>query len=278
MSYTLGLYEKAMPESFSLKEKLLCAKKYGFDFVELSIDESDKKIARLNWSDEEILAFKKDEIESGIFFKSICLSAQRKFPFGSTDEAVRTKGMQILKKAVIFAYKTGIRIIQLAGYDVYYEKNSEITLNLFKKGLKEAVEFASLYGVMLAFETMETPFMNTVEKALKYVNLINSPYLKIYPDIGNLTNSGCDLKKDILAGKGNYAAVHLKETKPEIFRECLFGTGHVNFDAAISKFKKCGVNSYLAEMWCVDSNWEENIKNASIFLRKKLDSAYNSLY
>lgn len=41
-------------------------------------------------------------------------------------------------------------------------------------------------GIVLGFETMETPFMDTVEKAMRYVNLVSSPYLGVYPDIGNL--------------------------------------------------------------------------------------------
>lgn len=31
----------------------------------------------------------------------------------------------------------------------------------------------------LGFETMETPFMDTVEKAMHYVKLVDSPYLGV---------------------------------------------------------------------------------------------------
>jgi hypothetical protein len=37
-------------------------------------------------------------------------------------------------------------------------------------------------GCHLAFETMETAFMNTVGKAMAYVDRIQSPYLQVYPD------------------------------------------------------------------------------------------------
>lgn len=274
MNYTLGLYEKAMPENFSLGEKLSCAKKHGFDFVELSIDESDKKLSRLDWGKNEIKDLKLKADETGIYFKSICLSAHRKYPLGSENPETARKSVEILKKAVLFAYNSGIRIIQLAGYDVYYEKSNEKTRENFYENLKICVDFAAMYGVMLAFETMETPFMNTVEKAMAYVKAIDSPYLKVYPDAGNLTNSGSDTETDIMKGKGNIAAAHLKETKPGIFRECIFGEGHVDFEKAISAFKKCGVRSYLAEMWCTDGEWETNIKNAAVFLRSKLDLYY----
>ena len=46
---------------------------------------------------------------------------------------------------------------------------------------------AAARGIVMGFETMETEFMNTTEKAMKYVNLIDNPYLGVYPDSGNLT-------------------------------------------------------------------------------------------
>lgn len=48
-NYRLGIYEKAMPDGMTLEEKLLLAKQTGFDYVELSIDETEEKIARLDF-------------------------------------------------------------------------------------------------------------------------------------------------------------------------------------------------------------------------------------
>ena len=54
--YVLGLYEKAMPKELSWKEKLLAAKEAGYDFVEISIDETEEKLARLDMPVEERLS------------------------------------------------------------------------------------------------------------------------------------------------------------------------------------------------------------------------------
>ena len=54
-AYTIGLYEKAMPKDLTWKEKLTAAKEAGYDFVEISIDETDEKLARLEWTKEERL-------------------------------------------------------------------------------------------------------------------------------------------------------------------------------------------------------------------------------
>mgnify|MGYP000220064753 CR=1 FL=1 len=92
---------------------------------------------------------------------------------------------------------------------------------------------AARKGVVLGFETMETPFMDTVEKAMEYVKKIDNAYLGIYPDIGNLKNAsllyGTSVNDDLKKGKGHLFAAHLKETVPGKYREIPFGTGHTEF-------------------------------------------------
>ena len=41
MTRPIGIYEKATPKHFSWRERLEFAKEMGFDFVEMSVDESD---------------------------------------------------------------------------------------------------------------------------------------------------------------------------------------------------------------------------------------------
>ena len=46
--YKIGLYEKAMRNSLNWHDKLICAKECGYDYVEITIDATEEKIARLN--------------------------------------------------------------------------------------------------------------------------------------------------------------------------------------------------------------------------------------
>lgn len=52
--YYLGLYEKSMPNTLSWEEKLKVVKEAGFDYLEMSIDETEEKLARLDQSVDEI--------------------------------------------------------------------------------------------------------------------------------------------------------------------------------------------------------------------------------
>ena len=168
-----------------------------------------------------------------------------------------------MEKAIRLAEDLGIRIIQLAGYDVYYEEGSEETRERFEENLKKAVEMAAKAGVMMGFETMETE----LEKAMVYVNRVNSPYLNVYPDLGNVTNAavtyGTDVEEDLETGRGHLAAMHLKETLPGKFREIPFGTGHVDFEAGIRKAWELGVRKFVTEFWYVGNpDWTEDLKFA----------------
>lgn len=280
--YFIGLYEKAMPNTLSWREKLECARDNNFDFVEISIDETDEKLKRLDMTKEERWALCDVMYEVGVPIRTMCLSGHRKYPLGSLDETTRNRGMRIMEKAIELSDDLGIRIIQLAGYDVYYDKGNEETRRLFSENLKKAVEMAARSGIILAFETMETDFMNTVKKAMEHVNRVNSPYLGVYPDCGNITNAaktyGTDEISDLRSGEGHIFAVHLKETIPGKFREVPFGTGHVKFEDIIKTSWNMGVRRFVTEFWYTgNGNYREEIKNAREFMDEKFRMALSEL-
>ncbi len=112
----------------------------------MSLDETDARLARLDWSPEQRLALVKAVAETGVRVPSMCLSAHRRFPLGSEDDAVRHQGLEIMRKAIQLAQDVGIRVIQLAGYDVYYQQANDETRRRFRDGLKQSVEMASRAG------------------------------------------------------------------------------------------------------------------------------------
>jgi L-ribulose-5-phosphate 3-epimerase len=274
--YSIGLYEKAMPASLNWEEKLLCARECGYDFVEISIDEKDEKLERLDWNLEKRQELIKTMQKVGVPIRSMCLSGHRKYPFGSSNPKVRERSMDIMEKAIQFADDIGIRIIQLAGYDVYYEDSTPESRRLFEENLKKATLMAASKGIVMGFETMETEFMNTTEKAMKYVKIVDNPYLGVYPDSGNLTNAavtyGTSVLDDLETGRDHIFALHLKETVPGKFREIPFFTGHVDFEAIIQKAWELGIRRFVTEMWDVgNATWKDDIKAANSGMKKILD-------
>lgn len=277
-NYQLGLYEKSMPGDLTWAEKLQAARNAGFDYVEMSIDETDAKLARLDMTDGEIDAVRAAMRATGVPFRSICLSGHRKFPFGCPDRQKQDRSLEIMQKAIGLAAKLGIRTIQLAGYDVYYEEGTDKTRADFLQNLRKAADMAAAEGIQMGFETMETPFMDTVEKAMDYVRQVDSPYLGVYPDSGNITNAALlydgDVADDLETGRGHIVAVHLKETVPGKYREIPFGTGHVDFQKIVDKSWQLGVRRFVGEFWYdPQTDWREELQKANDFLRSYLDKA-----
>ncbi len=275
-SYELGLYEKAMPSSLSWWEKLTAAKKAGYDYLEMSIDASEEKIRRIYMSKQERFELIRDMYQTEMPIRTMCVSALTKFSLGNPDGEKAGRGMEIAEKSIELAADLGIRVVMIPGYDVYYEPSDEKTKRGYLENLRRVAEIAEKTGVILGLETMENEFMNTVEKAMKYVVLCGSNYLKIYPDIGNLTNAAKQYKMDVLEdlqlGKGNITSMHLKETLPGRYREVPYGTGHVDFEAAIRKAWQMGIRRYVTEFWYLgEENWSEELKKAHDKMSKILN-------
>ena len=100
--YKIGIYEKALPKNITWQERLSLAKACGFEFIEMSIDESNDRLSRLNWTKSERIALHQSIIQSGITIPSMCLSAHRRFPFGSKDKKFVKNPLKLWKKPLIF--------------------------------------------------------------------------------------------------------------------------------------------------------------------------------
>lgn len=277
-----GIYEKALPKNISWRERFELAKSLGFDYIEISIDETDERLNRLNWSREERLTILNDMSETNIRIASMCLSGHRRFPFGSKDVKIREHALKIMYDAVDLAVDLGIRTIQLAGYDVYYEEKNETTRAYFIENLQRAVSYAASRQVVLAIEIMDDPFINSISKYLKIKENIPSPYLKVYPDLGNLSAwSENDVSYELEKGIDEIVAIHLKDTfsvTPTYegkFKEVPFGAGCVDFVGCLKTLKRLNYGgSFLIEMW---SETEENpipyIKEAKAFIETQFKEA-----
>lgn len=255
MQNLLGIYEKALPLDISWEQRLLLAQSLGFDYVEISIDETDARLDRLT-NQSEINKIRSAIEKSSIPIMSMCFSGHRRFPLGSRDQVVRERSLSLMQSAIDFSVALGIRVIQLAGYDVYYEESGEDTVLLYRENLKKCIKMAERSQVMLAMEIMDTPFMNSISKYMVYDELYQSPWFCVYPDLGNLSAWENDVEKELHFGKHRIVAVHLKDTLAPTkdfagkFKCVPFGEGCVDFEKCLMTLK---INDYrgpfMIEMW-----------------------------
>lgn len=277
----LGLYEKAIPAQTSWLEKLQKAKELSFDFLEISIDESDERLARLDWTPmqkRELTALSQDLNMPVI---SMCLSGHRRFPYGSADQKIVKKAREIMSKALDFAAYCGIRNIQMAGYDVYYEESTPASRNQFKEELALAVQEAAARQIMLSVEIMDYPFMSSITRFAEITKDIHSPWLTVYPDVGNLTAWWNNVPEELTSYIDRISAIHLKDTKPVgpkslgQFRDLAIGEGTVDFVEIFKALKSVNYSgSFVLELWGdkVD-NYEKLITSSRNAILKAMKQA-----
>ncbi len=277
MQQLFGIYEKAFPDVMCWQERIAIAKRAGYDFIEFSVDESDGRLARLSWSKSERQALRRLFENEGLKLLSMCLSGHRRYPFGSRDPAVRAKAREIMSQAIELAEDLGIRNIQLAGYDVYYEPHDTETERWFEEGLWYAADLAARANIMLSIEVMDTPFLGTVTACRRFVDRIQSPWLKIYPDLGNLSQWSESPALELAKGADAIVAIHLKDTKPGVFKGVPFGEGTVDFRGLFKALKALNYKGpYMVEMWADNSAplspraVEQQIKDAKAWLIERM--------
>ncbi|MFZ7172804.1 L-ribulose-5-phosphate 3-epimerase [Avibacterium volantium] len=276
--HKLGIYEKALPKHISWQDRLSIAKACGFDFVEISIDESDERLSRLDWTKAQRLELVQAIIKTGVTIPSMCLSGHRRFPLGSHDEATRQKAYEIMEKAIQLAVDVGIRTIQLAGYDVYYEEQDESTLERFQQGMEWAVELAASNQVTLSMEIMDTQFMSSITRWKKWDDIIRSPWFTVYPDLGNLSAWNDNVVEELKLGIDKISAIHLKDTYKVTetctgqFRDVPFGEGCVDFVTCFKTLAELNYRgAFLIEMWTEKAQEPiEEIIKARRFIEQKM--------
>ena len=273
---SIGLYEKALPENLSWEERLIAVRDAGYSFMEISIDETDERIERLKWDMAKKKNLREISENTGVPILTMCLSGNRRFPIGSAFGDIQKKGMEMITDAISFASHLGIRIVQIAGYDVVPgEKSTELSRETFGINLRKSINLAASLGVMLALENVDSEFGDSLDKIMPYIKDINSPWLQIYPDFGNLTAMNQDVERQLQACASHIAAIHVKDTLEGVVRNIPFGEGKVDFISAFKVLKNVGFNGpFLLEMWADDK--KDNfvtIKNSREWVVEKLRQA-----
>lgn len=274
-SALFGIYEKALPALSGWPEKLDAAAAAGYEFIEIAVDDDINRLNRLDWNSDQRALLREASANSGVRLQTIVLSVHRRFPLGSGTPATRKRALDILKKAVDLAADVGARIIQVAGYYVFYEKHDAGSRGRFIEGLQRGLERASQAGAMLGIETMDGEDITSVERAMEIVSEVNSPWLQVYPDVGNLAANGLDVAAELRLGAGHLVGIHLKDTRPGEYRRVPFGEGIVPFKDVFQTLTDIGYDGgYLVEMWNDDAPDAMNITaNARGWLEDRMNDA-----
>jgi len=164
---------------------------------------------------------------------------------------IRHEGVKIIKQTIDLAHDINIPVIQLAGYYSFFDDERDgRERKRFIESLEKVTAYASWKGIMLGLENMDGKDILSMNDSIGILKEINSPWLQLYPDIGNLAANGLSVEKELENISNHIISIHLKDTKKNVFRRVPFGEGIVNFKVAGDILREENYKgNYTIEMW-----------------------------
>lgn len=245
----LGIYEKALSGT-DWAARCSAAAAGGYGFIELSVDDSAPKLARLEWSATDRRSVRETAAAAGVRVGTIVLSAHRTFPWGSADEGLRARADCLAARAIELAADLGADRVQLAGYFTFEGPRHARARECFIAGVRRAAEAAEQRGIRLAIENMDGADVLSATDATLLVREIDREVVRLYPDVGNFAGNGFDAVVELRAVLPFAEAVQLKDAKRGEFRRVPFGTGLVDWPAVLHLLNEVGWTGPVSvEMW-----------------------------
>lgn len=269
----LGIYEKALLPG-SVESLFTSAAQSGFSFVDLSIDESPERLARLSWPSHRRDQVRNAARDAGVEIGGLCLSAHRTIAPGSADPAQREAARTLLVDAIDLARDLGAPVVQIAGYYAHYEAPRPGARDDYIDVLTAGTRHAARRGVALGIENVEGTDIVSVQAAMAVVDAIGSPWFALYPDIGNFVVQSRDVVSEMRASMGHALAWHVKDARPGEPRRVPMGGGDVPWDAAFTELaRQRWSGRVMVEMWNDDNDANQIAAQAGAFIAERMNAA-----
>ena len=256
---TLGIYEKALvsnplADGDDWRRFLEQVPAAGFSYLDISIDEAPEREARLEWARDRRLMVRRAVESVGTMIGGMCLSVHRRIAPGSADPAVRERARQVMAQGLRLCHDLGVGVLQVAGYYCYYEGPNPDAERHYGQLLADAAPLAARLGVVMGIENVDGTDVTSVRKAMQFVEEVGSPYLQVYPDLGNIAEQGLDPGVELAAGRGHMVALHAKDVRVGEPRRVDMGTGIVDWDRSFELLRAQGwAGRMMIEMWNDDA-------------------------
>ncbi|BDA64772.1 L-ribulose-5-phosphate 3-epimerase [Actinomyces capricornis] len=277
---SLGIYEKALVSNplasgQDWRRFLEQVPSAGFSFLDLSIDESPQREERLDWGPAQCRRVRDAADDVGAAIGGVCLSLHRRIGPGSADPEVRRRARQVMTRGLEVCHDLGAPVIQIAGYYAYYEQPGPEAERWYRQMLADAAPMAARLGVVMGIENVDGHDVTSIRKAVELVREVDSPYLQVYPDLGNIAEQGLDPRVELAAGRGHMVAMHAKDVRRGEPRRVEMGRGIVDWDLSFRLLKdQHWAGRLMIEMWNDDApDSLERCRQARAFIEDRARGA-----
>ncbi|MFQ6095794.1 MAG: sugar phosphate isomerase/epimerase family protein [Candidatus Bathyarchaeia archaeon] len=234
-----GVNAWIFPEGFTIDRILEISKEIGYEGVELNINEDMLKY------DRKMLSSIAEKAESlGLELPSVCTGLFWRYNLASPDNAIRKKGIEILKKGCEIASNLGAEVVLAVPAVAVAEMSYEKTWELSKKSILEAASTAEDHGVYIGVENVWNRFLYSPLEFRNFIEDIQHPYVKVYFDVGNILLLGFP-QQWILHLSDLIVCVHVKDFQRSTLQFKPLLQGDVPWSEVMRALRHIGYDGFL---------------------------------
>ncbi|HBY60787.1 MAG TPA: sugar phosphate isomerase/epimerase [Solibacterales bacterium] len=255
--FRLGVTDWNLGQTGKL-EALAMAKRIGFEGVEVSLGMKtvDNRLPMDNAELQERYA--QAAKEQGIAIAGTCLDVLHR-NYLKSDKL----GAKYVADGIPITRKLDGKVMLLPMFGPAELKNRD-ELHYVADVLKEIAPEAEKAGVILGLENM-----SSAEDNVRIMERAGSPAIKVYYDVGNSTNGGYDILKEIRwLGKDRICQLHIKDNPYYL------GEGRINFPAVMKAISEIGYSLFAnLETNSPAKNIEADMRRNLAYVRKLMTEA-----
>jgi len=247
-----GISQWSFPAGYSLRQCCELARKAGFDSLEVAMGDTGEITRASSRSDvERVRAIAG---EAGVEVCSLATGLFWNHSLSSDDPQVRAEARDIVKKMLETATWLGVDTILVVpgAVDVFFNPNIPVVSYdaVYRRAVEALAELAPLAAqarVTIGVENVWNRFLLSPLEARRFIDEINSPFVKMYFDVGNVVPFGYPEQWIRILGS-RIAKVHVKDFRRSVgtaegFVNLLYGD--VNWPAVMAALHEIGYDGHL---------------------------------
>lgn len=182
--------DNMIPRGWRFEQGLELAKKAGFDGIELWL--GDTPWFQMTTTDAEVRELGRKIENAGLVVSNVSTGLHWKYPISARDPKVREEGIRIVEREIETAALLGTDVILLVPGLVTEEVPYNEVYMRCLDALKHLAPKAAKANVKIGCENCnsEHRFLISPREFWQFLNDVNSPYVQMFLDVGNIHDTG----------------------------------------------------------------------------------------
>lgn len=205
-----GINQWCFLEGTPLERVFECSRDAGFDAVELNLNPAGGIGLTIETTVREAEAVGKLAQKYGLELRSLSTSLLWQTPVSDPNPAVREQGRRVISKQLELAGLLGMDTILVVPGVVNAQTSYDVCYANSQEELYKLVPEAERNQVSIAIENVWNKFLLSPLETVRYVDELNSEYVGVYFDVGNVLQFGYPEQWIRILGK-RIRKVHVKD-------------------------------------------------------------------